>query len=147
MSGETNEALLREALVGLAKLSERLEAVDQRVEGVTRDAREARDAAREVVSASRVQDIPAKIAELKGMIDQISSAARADLVNASSKITTELREKHQDHEGRISSLEAERQRRDGAAGLIGWVTKHAPWLLPAVAFLAGFAVTKGNPHG
>lgn len=154
MSGETNESLLREALVGMAKLSEQVGALNSRVSDAARDAREARDAAREFASASTAQDIPAKIAELKGMIDQISSAARTDLVNTSARLTTEFRDNHamsqrrlDGHETRIGQLEADKQRRDGITGVAAWVSKNMPWLLPALAFAAAFFGFKGSSHG
>lgn len=37
---------------------------------------------------------------------------------------------------RIASLETTQARQDGAVGLVGWVSKHAPWLVTAVVALA-----------
>jgi BMFP domain-containing protein YqiC len=107
------------------------------VDGLDVTAREARDVARDTLAQTRAQDIPAKIAELKGHVDQLDQGQRADLVNSTNKITAELRQKYDTHEQRLSALEDFRNRIDGSVGVFGWIGKHAPWL--GMALMTGLA--------
>jgi len=139
------EALLREVLIASASQSAELKALNNRVDGVQSDARESRDAARDILAQTRAQDLPAKVAELRGHLDASSTAIRSDLVNAINKVTTEVRAKHDEHEvrfevneDRLDKLESFRDRLDGARGLVGWLAKNAPWLLTVI--FAGAAV-------
>lgn len=164
VTSETNEGLLRETLVGMARLSEQFESLSARVTDTARDAREARDAARASAAAASAQDIPARIAELKGMVQAVTVEFRTDLVNTSSRLTTEFRDGLAAHERRLDGvdqrlksaevdidarfkpLENDLQQRAGASGMLGWVSKYAPWLASALAFAAGL-ITKGPSHG
>lgn len=128
---DSTEALLRELLSASATQSAELRALSGRVDGVQKDAREARDVARDNLAQTQAQDLPAKVAELRGHIEALDTARRADLLNAIEKLTRESRTGHDEHEKRLKALEAFQSRFDGATGLMGWVSKYAPWLLSA----------------
>lgn len=134
----TNEALLRELLAGHAGLAAEVKGLSGRVDGVDKAAREARDAARDSAAATRAQDIPAEMEKLRGQVAMIASDGRSDLVNAVTKVTEEMRKGLSDHDGRIKRLEDARSRFDGATGLLGWLSRNAPWLLTALAAAAAF---------
>lgn len=135
-SSATNEALLREILTGHAQLNEKVTGLQGVVESVKTDAREARDAARESAAATKAQDLPAKIAELRGQVEKMASDSRSDLVNSIAKVTAEMRSGHGDHEGRIATLEAARNKFAGATGLMGWLGRNAPWMFTGIAAAA-----------
>jgi hypothetical protein len=117
----------------------RLEGLAGRIDETREDAREARDAATKLTERVGAQDIPAKLAELKGQVEKGFSDARSDLVNTSDKITREMRDGHRDHGARLDALEAFRNKIEGAKGLMGWVAKNAPWLF-AVSFAVAAAI-------
>lgn len=135
-SSATNEALLREILTGHAKLDEKVSGLAGAVEAVKADAREARDAARDSAAATKAQDIPAALEKLRGQVERSATDSRADLVNSISRVTSEMREGLSGHETRLQKLEAARSRFAGATGLLGWLSRHAPWLVTAGLALA-----------
>lgn len=129
----------------------RIEGLSGRIDETREDAREARDAATKLTERVGAQDIPAKLAELKGQVEKGFADARSDLVNSSDKITREMRTGHEDHGKRISALEqfrdgvdfkghatriealeAVRNRTDGANGVLKWMSANMPWLAPTV---------------
>lgn len=112
------------------------EGQDRRLTETREDAREARDAATKLTERLTSQDVPTKLAEMRGQMDAGFSASRADLQNVSDKITREFREKHAGHEVRIEALEAFRQRLEGASGLLGWLGKNTPWLITVIMAVA-----------
>lgn len=134
---DSTESLLRELLSASATQSAELRALSGRVDGVQNDAREARDVARDNLAQTKAQDLPTKVAELRGHLEASSQALRADLVNSITKLTAESRQGHDAHDVRLKALEDFKNRLDGATGFVGWLAKHAPWLL-AVLF-AGLA--------
>jgi outer membrane murein-binding lipoprotein Lpp len=152
-SSAINEGLLRQILVGHAELKEQVAGLGATVESVKADAREARDAARESAAATKAQDLPAKIAELKGQVEKMAEGNRADLVNAISRVTAEVREGKADHGARLDAhdirldkLEAGHNRFKGATGLIGWISRNMPWLMTAlVAAAAIFDMKDRHP--
>jgi hypothetical protein len=111
-----------------------------RIDETRADAREARDAATKLTERVDAQAVPAKVAELRADLDKNFAIARSDLVNASDKITREMREGLAGHDTRIKQLEAFRSKVEGATGFLGWTSKNAPWLF---ALLAGIAATIG----
>jgi hypothetical protein len=56
--------------------------------------------------------------------------------------TAAIQEAMQDHDARINALEIEKHRREGAIGLVEWVSKHWPFTL--VAALLGAIVIWAN---
>lgn len=117
--------------------------LDGRVTEIREDAREARDAATRLTERLGAQDMPAKVAELRGIMDKGFSDARSDLVNAITRLTGEMRPELADHDARLSELETFRHRIEGARGAIGWVSKNAPWLVSlAMGFLAALGLKR-----
>jgi outer membrane murein-binding lipoprotein Lpp len=130
------EALMRE-------MSARFEGLELRVTETREDAREARDAATRLTERLGAQDMPAKVAELKGEMNAGFQGARADLVNGLDKITRESRDRFSDvdqrlgkHEHRIALLESFRDKAVGAGGLFTWLSKNAPWLVAVLLAVA-----------
>lgn len=115
----------------------RIAGIEGRVESVGGDAREARDGVLQLTAGLNAQGIPAKVAELDGKIDVVAQTARSDLVNATTQIKREVRDKHDALVKRVADLEAFRNRIDGASGLLGWIGKNTPWLVAVL--LAGLA--------
>ncbi|MDB5448751.1 MAG: hypothetical protein JWQ97_4068 [Phenylobacterium sp.] len=103
--------------------------LDGRVTEIREDAREARDAATRLTERFGAQDIPTKLAELRGDVEKGFAGARADLVNSMDKITRETRSGLDALETRVATLEGFKNRIEGAGGVFGWLSKNAPWLL------------------
>lgn len=145
-SDTLHEGHYREILALIKGVDGRLQAGDERMREISTDAREARDAANRLTERFNTQDVPARISEVKALVERLDSERRSDLVNSASKITTEMREGHDDHEGRIKELEDARHRMAGATGLIGWIGRNAPWLLTGlIALAAVFGVKVNHP--
>lgn len=62
----------------------------------------------------------------------IAIATQAELVRRTDK----LEEGHQAHHLRLAVLEADRHRREGAIGLVAWISQHWPFTLFAVILAA-----------
>ncbi len=145
------EALLRQVLVSNAGLSEKVAGMAAGMEDIKNNAREARDAARDIAAATKAQDIPAKIAELRGFVEKTNAELRSDMVNSNTRITSELRTDFDKCEKdvialdtRVEALEAVHNRALGMTGVIGWLSRYAPWLISAVAFVLSFAGYKDH---
>lgn len=134
----SNEALLRQLLAGHAEISAEVRGLAKRVDGVEQAAREARDAARDSAAATKAQDIPAQIEKLRGEVQKLTSEGRSDLVNAISRATEAMRKGHDDHEARIKGLEEAQSELKGATGVLGWISRNAPWLSTMLAAVGGF---------
>lgn len=150
-SNMDTEALLRQVLTSSARLEEQVRGMDSRINGIQTDAREARDAARESAAATKAQDLPAKIAEVRGMVDKLVSDMRSDLVNSITNVKIEFRKYHEDqddmlnkHNERLENLESARQRMLGAGGAVGWLARYAPL---ALSFFATVLAILDNLKG
>lgn len=135
----------RELVALIRALDGRISESHLRITETRDDAREARDMARALRIATEAQEIPAKIAELKASVDKMGADSRSDLVNAASKITTEMRDGFSAQAARIAALEAFRSRIEGAGGVFGWLGKNMPWLL-TIAFAIFAAVAAAGKH-
>lgn len=116
----------------------RLEGQDRRLDEIREDAREGRDAAVRMAERYAAEGVPTKLAELRGQMEQGFQGARTDLVNSMDKTTREMRDAQNNIHARLDALERFKNRIEGAGGVFGWVSKHAPWLLSV--FLGGLAV-------
>jgi hypothetical protein len=119
----------REILALIHGLSGRIEAVQDQTQEIHKDAREARDAVTKLTERVGAQDTPARLAELSGKVERGFIEARSDLVNTADKLTREMRGDFEILEKRLAALEQWKQRMDGATGLMGWISKNAPWLV------------------
>jgi light-regulated signal transduction histidine kinase (bacteriophytochrome) len=68
------------------------EARDQRLSSIETDVREARDGVREIAAVQVEQNFPKQLMELRAELEKRDTERRSDLINASDKIRTELRE-------------------------------------------------------
>ena len=131
---DSQEALLRELLVGQAATQERIESLSRQTKAAQADAREARDLVRRVATILEEQDIKAKLEEMRSEARQGVADLRSDVVNANTNLKREIL----DLDGRVTELEKAEQRQEGMKTLAGWVMKHMPWLIAAFsAFAAG----------
>jgi len=122
----------------------KLEALTTTVASVGADAREARDATIELKAKVDGSDTSARLSAIEQKVATGFQDARSDLVNSMDKLTRETRENHNGLEGRVASLEAWRQRIEGANSLLGWLSKNAPWLITGA--IAVLALLKGRPQ-
>lgn len=151
MTGDSDvRAILMQIVAEQAGLKATVNGINGRLDGVDLAAREARDAARDNVAATKAQNIPAEFEKMRGRVDQIEVTFRGELVNAISRATTEFRTKDTELDGkvaavdtRIKALENARTRVEGATGAIGWIGKNASWVFAALATIAGWGAVLG----
>ena len=133
----------REILALIRGLETQIDGVGDRVDEVRADAREARDAATRMTERLGAQDLPAKMAELAGHVEQGFAGQRSDLVNAIDRtnrkiedVKNEWQGKHAGLEGRVKTLEDMKSKIEGAGGALGWLGKNMPWLISLAAVVA-----------
>lgn len=137
------EALIKE----VARFAEKVDQVDRRVDELRADAREARDAALSTKAKVEQQNFPQQLTQLAGEFKAEVTALRSDLVNANTLLKREMKDgmaagalATEELTVRVVSLEKIRERQVGAVGLLGFLAKHFPAL---VAALAAAAATLG----
>lgn len=130
----TLEALVRNLAVSVEGLRSTVEGHSTRLDETRQDAREARDATTKLTERLTTQDMPAEIAKLRAAMDAGFIAARSDLTVASSHTNTAI----SDLSKRVDELENWRERLNGASGLVGWLSRNAPWLVTLVAVLGAY---------
>lgn len=142
----TSSASYERLIAAVAGLAATVENLDRRFTEGRADAKEARDAAREVQSTLAAQNLPAQIAGMKAVVEKEVTGLRSDLVNAVTHIKTDMATQEAELRGEISAvgervhvLEQAHERQTGALGLVDWLAKHAPWLA-AIAAAAMAAV-------
>lgn len=136
----TTEDLLREVLSNQAVFGERLENFSEQLTTTTQEARQAREQAARAIVILEEHDHAARLAEHKAENRAALADIRQDFVAANGRVRTELEAAL----ARVASLEAERQRQEGAKGLIAWLMKNAPWLLAGIAAFAAGLGFKGK---
>jgi hypothetical protein len=82
-------------------------------------------------TGAKVDAIGRQVAPIPGLIEQVR----------------ELKQEQEKQHFRIALLEADKQRREGAVGLVEWVFRHWPFslLMAALAVWVGWANDKVNP--
>jgi chromosome segregation ATPase len=152
------EVLIHEMSAKFEGLSAKFGGLELRVTETRDDAREARDAATRLTAHVQAQDMSGKLAELKGEMTAGFVGARSDLVNATTTLTREHRErfaetderfsKHDERFGRLEKrtgdLESLRDQAKGAGVLVTWISKNAPWLLLIIMSAAAALGWKGR---
>lgn len=127
-------SLLAQVLASQAAMAAQLEAMGETVKATQLDAREARDGANRLATILSEQDIVKRLTEHRNDTRQMIEGLRQDVVVANNNVKRDV----DDLEKRVDRLEKERDQRDGATTLIGWLMKNAPWLVVGLgAFLAG----------
>lgn len=126
----------------MAGLSEKVIGIDGRLTEVSKDAREARDTAREVATKLDVEGIPAKLSELRVEMHTGDSELRTDFSSANARLKGELGARLDGHDDRIGALEtartaAEAQAR-GKRSVLRWTADHMPWLIALGVALASY---------
>lgn len=139
-----NEALLRELLAGQAAMTARFDAMAERVESASLDAREARDLGNKIATKLEEQNIIERFAEHRAENRQVIEAIRTDFAAAYSKVRADF----SGLEKRLEVLEADRNKVIGVKSFLDWLARHAPWLLAALGmFLAGVGFDKSRFGG
>jgi hypothetical protein len=87
------------------------------------------------------------IAEVRAVKhDQRQSMMKLDAVNILVEQVKEVRVEQERHHTRLTILEADKLRREGAVSLVEWISRHWPFTV-LVTFLAGFvAWANGRLH-
>lgn len=136
------EPLLREIVSSLAVLSTRLEDVVHKLDGTHHDAQEGLKLSNRLSTILEEQNVIGKLDEYRIDTKMGIADLRTDIVAAN----TLLRQDALSLGDRIKSLEDDRNRRDGAVGLLGWLSKNAPWLFAAlIAIIAWLGLKPGSP--
>jgi hypothetical protein len=73
-------------------------------------------------------------------------AAKVESLGTIVMRTAAIQEAMQDHDARINALEIEKHRREGAIGLVEWISKHWPFTLVAVLLGAIIVWANGKLH-
>lgn len=90
------------------------------------------------MSAENTQE---QIAKIWARIEKADTEHRSDLLNAMARTG----ERTGALEARVASIEEWKNKLQGAKGMIGWLSKHAPWLMAATLSMA--AIFRGiSPH-
>lgn len=72
-----------------------------------------------------------KVEAVNSKVDTLSAAViKQDEIR---RCVANLQETCREHDGRLESLETDRHRREGAIGLVEWISKHWPFALFAAA--------------
>lgn len=79
----------------------------------------------------------ATVREIKHAVNNM--AQKVDSLASIAAAVEGLQKSRDDHEGRLAVLEADKHRREGAVGLVEWISRHWPFtiLLGAVAVVWG----------
>lgn len=123
---------------------ERLNGFEAYLEATARDARKACDATLTLTARLTAENTQVEIAKIWQRIETADAAHRADLQNSYARINEAAAARSRELEidrdlwkVRVEALEDWRARIEGASGLVGWLAKHAPWLVTvAIAVLA-----------
>lgn len=164
------EGLLRDVLAGQAVVESRLQDFGDRLSTTQEDARAARDQSNRISTILEEQNIKEHVAELRAEVRQVMAETRQDYVAANTRLRNDLETMETRHHaametmesrhlvamealearhkvvmdglgGRLKVLEEDFQRREGAKGLVAWITKNAPWLFAvAAAFFAALGL-------
>lgn len=113
----------------MAGVQAQLVALKDQMGLVGHDAREARDATIALKAQMGAENLGERITALKGDINAVETAYRSDLQTAIGAVRREHADTKTVHETRLAALEAWRNKADGATGLLGWLSRWAPWLI------------------
>lgn len=138
-----------DVLAGLARLEALFGALQNQVNGVGSDAREARDVAMELKTQLQTEGLPAQMTALRGDMNIGLSSIRTDMEKAYSRMREaaekrvgEIDAELSVHNSRIDALEAWRDGMAGERSVWKWVASHAPWIIGIIA--ASTAVPGGE---
>jgi predicted nucleic acid-binding Zn-ribbon protein len=122
----------------------RLDGLSDQVDAAAKDAREARDVGLKLTERLETLDLPKQVAELRKDMEAGDQALRSDLVNAVDKTRREMQAADDALSTRVATLETARAHLQGATGLLGWVGRHAPWLIAIAASVLATLGVKGK---
>lgn len=71
-------------------------------------------------------------------------SAKMDAISIVIESVKQLSQDRDDHEKRLAVLEADKHRREGAVGLVEWVSAHWPFTIIVAAAVAVWAYMNGN---
>jgi hypothetical protein len=87
------------------------------------------------------------IAEVRAVKhNQNNANQKLDAVNRLVEQVKEIKEEQEKHHFRIAVLEADKNRREGAIGLVEWLSRHWPFAILMGAVFAWIAVMNGKLH-
>lgn len=84
----------------------------------------------------------ATVREIKHTVNNLSQ--KMDAIVMAVAAVAALQKASDDHEIRLAVLEADKHRREGAVGLVEWVSRHWPFTLVVAAVFAGWAFLTGK---
>lgn len=119
--------------LALGELTARLAGVEREIATAAADARQARDGVLTMTAVQQEQRVSERLEALRGQLEKGSSELRSDMVNAISRVRTEIGVEHSALSHRVSALEDVRKEAGGVSKFIGFLAKVWPG---AVAFLA-----------
>jgi hypothetical protein len=87
------------------------------------------------------------IAEVRALKHTTNNAnAKLDAVGRLVEQVAEIKEEQEKHHFRIAALEVDKNRREGAVGLVEWVARHWPFTVIVAALGAWVALMNGKIH-
>lgn len=85
------------------------------------------------------------VADMRTIKHEVANISqKIDPIAAFAVTQAEHGRKLEDHEGRIIVLETDKHRREGAIGLVEWLSKHWPFTLLVAASIALWAFATGK---
>lgn len=123
----------------------------RRLDGLEKTAGEARDETLKLNARLTAENTQEQLAKIWTRMETADLQNRADLQNSYDRLNAAQSARSAQIEGNVAALTSDmdalkewRNKIEGANGLVGWLAKHAPWLVTAaVAGLALIARAKG----